>query len=402
MNNPCHLCYSKISSCAPNMNEIQGYPGHLKNTWQKAENNRMIENDTKSMKGAGKARLRKKPVLVCVGLLTGMLSVATVAVADSEWNPLISEADSSVVYEPSAVRQLPDGGLLLVQDESDDPFIILQLAPDDRGITFQRPLLAEQDQPSGIPGRAEPLRGLEDLEGLAAGIDGYLYAITSHSRTESGERRKSREKFVRLRIESGQIRDYSAFGKLRKAIITAYPELKAAARSGHDKGQKGFNIEGLCLPRDRRGLLIGLRAPILDGDSLILVMRNPAAVFDHGEEPMFESEPLRLNLDKGGVRAITYVPRLDSYLLVTQKARKKGTSDRPFRLWLWDGRDGAGVRPLQIPDISLRNTEGITPVRLGGRDYLLLVSDDGNRSRNIPGHYMLLPLAALGLPLQPE
>ncbi|MBM9520330.1 DUF3616 domain-containing protein [Desulforhopalus vacuolatus] len=343
-------------------------------------------------------------MFVCVGLLAGLLGAATVAVADSEWKPLISEADSSVVYEPSAVRQLPDGGLLLVQDESDDPFVIVQLAPDDRGITFQRPLLAEQDQPSGISGRAESrgLEDLEDLEGLAAGIDGYLYAITSHSHTESGERRKSRERFVRLRIESGQIRDYAVFGKLRKAIITAYPELKAAARSGHDKGQKGFNIEGLCSQRDKSQLLIGLRSPILDGDSLILVMRNPAAVFDHGEEPMFESEPLRLNLDKGGIRAITYVPRLDIYLLVTQKARKKGTSDRPFQLWLWDGRDGAAVRPLQIPDISLRNTEGITPVRLGGRDYLLLVSDDGNRSRNIPGHYMLLPLSALGLPLQPE
>ena len=365
----------------------------------------MIEHDTKSMKSAGKVRWQKLPVLVCVGLLTGMLSAVTVAVADSEWKPLISAEDSSVVYEPSAVRQLPDGGLLLVQDESDDPFVTVQLAPDDRGITFQRPLLAEQAQPSGIPDRAEPSRGLEDLEdleGLAAGLDGYLYAITSHSRTESGERRKSRERFVRLRIENGQIRDYAVFGKLRKAIITAYPELKATARSGHDKGQKGFNIEGLCLPRDRRGLFIGLRSPILDGHSLILVMRNPAAVFDHGEDPVFAAEPLRLDLDKGGIRAMTYVPRLDSYLLITQKARKKGTSDRPFRLWLWDGRDGAAVRPLELPDISLRNSEGITPVRLGGRDYLLLVSDDGNRSRNIPGHYMLLPLAALGLPLQPE
>lgn len=367
----------------------------------------MIENDTKSMKAGRNAELWKPAVCACAGLLAGMLGAATVAVAESEWKPLISEADSSVVYEPSAVRQLPDGGLLLVQDESDDPFVILQLTPDDRGITFQRPLLAEQDQPSGIPGRAESrgledLEDLEDLEGLAAGIDGYLYAITSHSRTESGERRKSRERFVRLRIESGQIRDYAVFGKLRKAIITAYPELKAAARSGHDKGQKGFNIEGLCLQRDRSRLLIGLRSPILDGDSLILVMRNPAAVFDHGEEPMFESEPLRLNLDKGGVRAITYVPRLDSYLLVTQKARKKGTSDRSFRLWLWGGHDGAVARPLEIPGISLRNTEGITPVRLGGRDYLLLVSDDGNRSRNTPGHYMLLPLTSLGLPLQPE
>ena len=47
--------------------------------------------------------------------------------------------------------------------------------------------------------------GLEDLEGLAAGADGYLYAINSHSRTITGERRKSRERLVRLRIE-GELR----------------------------------------------------------------------------------------------------------------------------------------------------------------------------------------------------
>jgi hypothetical protein len=109
-----------------------------------------------------------------------------------------------------------------------------------------------------------------------------------------------------------------------------------------------------------------------------------------------------LDLDKGGIRAMSYVPWLERYLLVAQQAKKKDTSNRPFRLWQWDGPSGAAPRPLQIPNIDLRNTEGITPVRLGERDYLLLVSDDGNRTRNRPGHYLIVPREVLELALQAE
>ena len=340
--------------------------------------------------------------LYCLILFAGLWDFLSPVSAEIEWQPLTSEQGSPGVYEPSAVRQLGDGRLLLVQDESNDPFVLLQLPRKGRGVELQRPNLAPQDRPFWILGPAEPPRGLEDLEGLAAGDDGYLYAITSHSRTESGNRRKSRERLARLRIEGGQIRDFAVFGKLRKAILATYPELRTAARSGHAKGRKGFNIEGLCAQRDTGRLFIGLRSPILYGHSLILVLENPAALFENGAAPVFAPEPIMLDLDKGGIRAISYVPRLDSYLLVTQRAKKRGTSSKPFRLWIWSGRAGEPARPLEIPGISLRNTEGITPVRHAGRDYLLLVSDDGNRAKELPGHYLLLPMDALGLPLRPR
>ena len=314
---------------------------------------------------------------------------------DVVWRPLISEEGGPGVYEPSAVRQLADGGLLLVQDESDDPFVLVRLYREGERISLQRPTLDPQDRPFWILGRAEPPRGLEDLEGLASGRDGYQYAITSHSRTESGARRKSRERLARLRIEGGRIRDYAVFHDLRQAILAAYPELKAGAGSAHGKGRESFNIEGLSSDREGGRLLIGLRAPILDGQSVILILENPAELFQYDAMAVFAPKPVLLDLDKGGIRALSYVPGLDSYLLVTQHAKRKGTSDRPFRLWIWRGRDDDPPRPLEIPGINLRKTEGITPVRHGGRDFLMLVSDDGDRARERPGHFLLLPLDAL-------
>lgn len=330
-------------------------------------------------------------IFVCGALSIGLRATLSEA-NEAEWMPFISDGGSPRIYEPSAVLQLTDGRLLLVQDEASDPFVLARLASQGKKMNFQRPTLSNQNRPAWFLGRAEKPRGLEDLEGLAKGVDGYLYAITSHSRTVSGKRRKSRERIVRLRIEGGQILEYQVFGKLRKAILATYPELETAIRSDHPKGRKGFNIEGLSFDRDGRRLFIGLRAPIQNGDSLILVLENPVSVFRDGVKPVFESEPLRLDLDKGGIRAISYIPRLEGYLLVTQRGKKKGVSDRPFRIWLWSGHRKDPAQSFQLPGVDLRKTEGIAQIRRDGQDFLLLVSDDGDREKDRSALYLLMPL----------
>ncbi len=346
--------------------------------------------------GSGRVpkRLATHVVLIC--LLLGVMLPADGGA--SPWQTFASRGDGAGIYEPSAVRQLADGRLLMVQDESNDPLVLARLNREGRVVELQRPVWESGDRPFWVLGRSGPPAGLEDLEGLAMTADGYLYAITSHSRTERGKRRKSRERLARFRIEDGRILDYRVFGKLRKAVLTAYPELKEAARSDHAKGREGFNIEGLCSDRGGNRLLIGLRAPVLGGDSLILVLENPAALFRDGAAPRFAERPIRLDLAKGGIRAISYVAELDSYLLVTQRAKKRDTSGKSFRLWTWSGRPGDPARPLRIPGDGLRNTEGIVPLRHDGRDQLLLVSDDGDRTRERPAAYRLIPLDDLDMP----
>ncbi len=311
-----------------------------------------------------------------------------------EWRAFPYLADSAGIHEPSAVRQLPDGRLLLAQDEASDPFVLVKLDEQGNPVDYTRPRLDSGKSSIWRFGDDGPPRGLEDLEGLALAGDGYLYALTSHSLTLSGKRRKSRERFVRLRLEGDNILDYAVYGKLRKAIRKAYPELNDAFRSAYAKGRRGFNIEGLCATGDGKRLLIGLRGPVSNGDSFILMLENPAAVFE-GERPRFAKETIRLDLDKGGIRAMTYHPGLKRYFLVTQKAKKTQSSKRAFRLWSWSGQAAQPAHEVRLPGLELRNTEGITPIRLGKQAYLLLVSDDGDRTRQRPAHYLLLPLGEI-------
>jgi hypothetical protein len=93
---------------------------------------------------------------------------------------------------------------------------------------------------------------------------------------------------------------------------------------------------------------------------------------------------------------LSFVPTLDGYLLVTQRADKKDSSDEPFELWFWLGGDMHEAERLDPGELDLRKTEGVTLLRYQDKDYLLLVSDDGESGSRRSAHYRLLPISALG------
>ncbi len=46
---------------------------------------------------------------------------------------------------------------------------------------------------------------------------------------------------------------------------------------------------------------------------------------------------------------------------------------------------------VKIPELTgLRKAEGITPVRFQGEERILIVSDEGNATKQKPGRYLLL------------
>ncbi|MFQ5438649.1 MAG: DUF3616 domain-containing protein [Paracoccaceae bacterium] len=298
------------------------------------------------------------------------------------WERLILPAgNANGVFEPSAVRQRADGRLFLVQDEPSAALGTLTLADDGRPLSFSLQ--------SPTPHRRDGLPRLGDLEGLARGKDGYFYAVTSHSRTTSGKRHKSRERIVRLRLTGDEVSTFDVYGHLITDIIRAYPVLGASVASPYAKGRRGFNIEGLCFDADRERLLIGLRGPVLNGASVVLVLENPAQVFG-GEKPRFADRLIRLGMAGEGIRSLSYIPALGRYLLVGQKAARKGTSNRKFHLWVWGGPGSEPPKRVDIKGVKWRNSEGLTPVTLGGKDYVLFVSDDGDRRKGRPARYLLL------------
>ena len=289
----------------------------------------------------------------------------------------------NAIYEPSGVQQLADGRFLVVQDESEHPVDLFRLPGDGR--------VSEHSLYRGglfsWTSRNRELAGLEDLEGVAQGRDGWVYAITSHSRKDNGKRAAAREQLLRFRVQGDEVRNVEVVRGLRKRMTRAFTELKAAGKVREVKEDDGFNIEGLAFDAARNRLLVGLRAPLGDeGQALVVVLENPYEMFDKDAEPRFAARLLGLDLDGGGIRGMAYDPHLKGYLIL---ARRPGKS---FKLWLWDGDTRNRPRRLKIDGLkNLRQAEGVTPVVRDGLPYgILIVSDDGDALRSKGGRYVLV------------
>ena len=315
-----------------------------------------------------------------LGLLLCGLPVIGYAV---EGMPVFGEfREFGLIYEPSGVQQLPDGRLVVVEDEAAHPLDVFSLQPD--GQVSEKPLYRSSLFSWASPNRA--LSALEDLEAVEVDDQGRVYAITSHSRKGNGKRSNGREQLVRFELDGEQVVDVRVLRGLRKQISAQHESLKDAAKIRDVKDSGGFNIEGLSFDAAKRNLLIGLRSPLAGSRAIIVVMENPQAVFDRNEEPRISDRLIELDLAGGGIRAMSYDPHLGGFLIISRKPGKS------FKLWLWSGDVGESPQRLRVTGIkNLRRAEGVTPVRLSGRPAgILIVSDDGVGAKGKPGHYLFL------------
>lgn len=290
------------------------------------------------------------------------------------------------IYEPSAVQQLPDGRLLVVEDEASRALNLLTI--DDSGALVE-------DNSLDVRMMRAFGRKLSDLEGLSIDSAGRLFAVTSHSLTKDGERKADREQLLRFRIDGSNVGDIASFGGLRDALAgdTALRELVLQETGSHmDMAQ--LNIEGLTYVRASGHLYIGLRAPMAGSRGVIAVLENPDEVFDQKAAPRF-GPPILLELQGGGIRALSYDPVLDSFLIVNEIEGYEG--NRYSQLWRWSGNADVQPEPIALPDIvNLNNVESIDSVVVGGEPRLLIMSDEGSEDKNEPARYMILDYGQLG------
>jgi hypothetical protein len=289
------------------------------------------------------------------------------------------------IYEPSAIQQLPDGRFLVVEDEKDHPLSLVTFGAD--GSVKTAPLTA------GLLQMFSSFWKLDDLEGLAADRAGLVYAITSHSRDDDGDEKKSREKLVRFRVEGDRVVEPKVVDGLKHALTTRHAVLAAAAEVRDVKAGGGLNIEGLEISPDQQRLLIGLRSPLRNGRALIASVENLAAVFELGEAPRIAPSLAELDLGGHGIRGLSYVPALGAYLVIGgPTSREPGT----FDLWHWSGEPGAPARRMTVPGLrGFEKAEGVSPAVVGGVERIVVVSDDGNRQAGRPASYLLLDPAQL-------
>ncbi len=288
------------------------------------------------------------------------------------------------IYEPSAIQQLPDGRFLVVEDEQDHPFSLLSIGANGRHSST--PLTA------GLLARLlefdDTFWKLDDLEGLALDQSGYLYAITSHSRNNDGDDKKSRNKLVRFRIEGDRVLRPLVVNGLKPALLAKHPVLAAAAEIREVKNNGGFNIEALEISPDQQRLLIGFRSPLLDERAIVACVENPAAIFDANEPPRISATLKTLDLGGHGIRGLSYIPALNGYLVISGPVSREPAQ---FQLWFWSDQAGAQARRVTVPGLEgFAHAEGVSPAVIDGHQRIVIVSDDGNRKDGEFAHFLLL------------
>lgn len=284
------------------------------------------------------------------------------------------------VFEPSAVHQLSDGRFLVVEDEARHPMDLLSLNADG---TFSEHALFPQMR-FDLQGAAGEFRDLKDLEALDVDARGNIYAITSFSRTREGSVVAGRERFARFRVEGNAIADPIVVSDLKERMIEKHPILRDAAGFASGKSESALSIEGLAFDEKKERLFVGFRSPVPEGKALVMTIENPIGIFERGETPVVSDELTAINLKGGGIRGMTFDPRMGGFLILSRETQKK------FRIWFWDGAGHTAHRVRVIGMKDLQNAEGITPVSWHGQDRLLIVSDDGDMTSGVPGQYVLL------------
>lgn len=283
------------------------------------------------------------------------------------------------IYEPSGIQQLPDGRFLVVEDEKRQPFSLVTIdATGNVSSAPLRPGLFDDDA----------FWKLDDLEAIALDRAGDLYALTSHSRDDEGDEKKSRDKLVRFRIVDDDVTDAQVYKGLKSALTAAHSELAAAAAVLDVKNEGGLNIEALEISPDRQQLLIGLRSPLRNQRAIIACVENPGAMFEADEPPRIATELITLDLGGHGIRGMCYLPALSGYLLISGPVSREQIQ---FQLWFWSGRANNAARRISVPGLAgFEHAEGVSPAVIDGRQRIIIVSDDGSRKDGRYAHYLVL------------
>jgi hypothetical protein len=336
--------------------------------------------------------LRWSYLIFTVGLLTSGVLFLGVMIpgGGDQYDVVTSTVNSrqpgfrrfSTIYEPSGVVQLDNGMLLVVEDEKEKPFVTFAMGLDEDATEF---VVSGEPSPGQEKSGFEDLE-LDDLEGLARGNDGFVYAISSHARTKSGVSKPDRERLLRFKVKDNRLYDIKEAAGIKKGLEALHPVLLHSIHNVRSLPLGGgLNIEGLEVDPDTGNLLIGLRRPIIDGKAPIAVLKNPVEVFKDGVEPEFGNKLLLLDLEGEGIRGMTFDPVLEGYLIIGGPA---GEIKGSFRLWFWQG-GAAKPRRVSIEGLgSLASVEGIASIKdHGGRPAILMVSDDGIRP-DLGGQYI--------------
>ena len=264
-------------------------------------------------------------------------------------------------FEASGVIQVPGAsGVLFVDDTRSSQVLWMQL--DDSGHQV------------GAARSVELGATVEDAEAITYG-GSYFYVAGSQSdpKADAGNslvRFSFDPASATLRGKAEVISDLR--GLLKKQVL----ELKSV--SADEK--YAINIEGITWDPDRERLLLGMRAPVVDGQALIVPVKLHDPHGDFTADNLEFGAAMRLPLGGLGIRDIQYDSRLKSFLIIAGQSSHH--DKKVFKLWEWDGNPVKGQDETSLrEDVALDEKikpEGIARIVIGDHDYLLVVGDAGS------------------------
>ena len=291
------------------------------------------------------------------------------------------------VYEPSAVQQLPDGKLLIAEDEPNHAFSIVSIDPSGRFI---------EDEALDTRVITGFKRRLSDLEALARDDEGFIYALTSHSRTRKGNRSPDREHLMRFKIQDGNVLGLTSYDNLTQVLETDH-KLHDLIRE-RTKAEVSFeeiNIEGMAFDPVKKRLVLGFRDPEFNNMALVAFISNPKDVFERNAKPEFDEVAI-LDIDGGGIRSINYDPVLKNYVIANEVKDENG--QKFSQLWTWSGNPTTDEpQKISLPNLQhITNVEAVDSITVNGKPQMILMGDEGNASQKITAKYMLVDYSQLG------
>ena len=289
------------------------------------------------------------------------------------------------VFEPSAVQQLPDGKLLIAEDEPNHAFSIISI---DKTGKFVEDEALDTRVITGFK------RRLSDLEALARDDEGFIYALTSHSRTRKGNRSPDREHLMRFKIQDGNVLGLTSYDNLTQVLETDH-KLHDLIRE-RTKAEVSFeeiNIEGMAFDPVKKRLVLGFR-PEFNNMALVAFISNPKDVFEHNAKPEFD-EVAVIDIDGGGIRSLNYDPVLKTYVIANEVKDENG--QKFSQLWTWSGNPTDEPQKISLPNLQhITNVEAVDSITVNGKPQMILMGDEGNASQKITAKYMLVDYSQLG------
>ena len=289
------------------------------------------------------------------------------------------------VYEPSAVQQLPDGRLLIAEDEPNHAFSILSIDKSEQ-------LIEDESLDTRIITGFK--RRLNDLEALARDDEGFIYALTSHSRNKKGQRSPDREHMLRFKIQNGEVLGLTSYDDLTQVLET---DTKLhdliRERTNAEVSFEEINIEGMAFDPVKKRLVLGFRDPEFNNMALVAFISNPKEVFEHKAKPEFD-EVAVIDIAGGGIRSLNYDPILKTYIIANEVKDEAG--ERFSQLWTWSGKHSDEPQKITLPNLQhIKNVEAVDSITVNGKPRLIVMGDEGNASKKLTAKFMMVDYSTL-------